>query len=57
MVEYIIVIQFLHGYDQPTVLILFEPLQMCADRIAVRKDNCRLVVFSLDVKEKISAFI
>ena len=57
VVDNIVDIQFLHGYNQPTLLILYEPLKTCAGRIAVRKDTCRLVVISLDVKEKISAFI
>ena len=56
-VDNIIDIQFLHGYNQPTLLILYEPLKTSAGRIAVRKDTCRLDVISLDVKEKISAFI
>ena len=56
-VDNIIDIQFLHGYNQPTLLILYEPLKTYAGRIAVRKDTCRLDVISLDVKERISAFI
>ena len=56
-VDNIIDIQFLHGYNQPTLLILYEPLKTSSGRIAVRKDTCRLDVISLDVKEKISAFI
>ncbi|CAB4055468.1 CPSF1 [Lepeophtheirus salmonis] len=56
-VDNIIDIQFLHGYNQPTLLILYEPLKTFAGRIAVRKDTCRLDVITLDVKERISAFI
>ena len=56
-VENVIDVQFLHGYHQPTMLILYEPLQTFAGRIAVRKDTCRLDVITLDVKERISAFI
>lgn len=56
-VDNIIDIQFLHGYNQPTLAILYEPLQTFAGRIAVRKDTCRLDVITLDVKERVSAFI
>ena len=56
-VENIIDIQFLPGYNQPTLLLLYEPLRTYAGRIAVRKDTCRLDVISLDVKEKLAAFI
>ena len=56
-VDNIIDIQFLHGYNQPTLLILYEPLKTFAGRIAVRKDTCRLDVITLDVKERLAAFI
>ena len=56
-VNNIIDIQFLHGYHQPTLLILYEPLKTCPGRIAVRKDTCRLDVLTLDLKERISACI
>jgi len=56
-VDNIIDIQFLHGYNQPTLLILYEPLRTYPGRVAVRKDTCRLDVISLDVKERHSAFI
>lgn len=57
VVDNIIDIQFLHGYNQPTLLILYEPLKTFAGRIAVRKDTCRLDVVTLDVKERLAAFI
>ena len=47
----------MHDYNQPTLLILYEPLKTFAGRIAVRKDTCRLDVITLDVKERMSAFI
>ena len=56
-VNNIIDIQFLHGYHQPTLLILYEPLKTCPGRIAVRKDTCRLDVLTLDLKDKISALV
>ena len=56
-VENIIDVQFLHGYSQPTLLLLYEPVKTWPGRTAVRKDTCRLDVVTLDVKERISAFI
>ncbi len=56
-VDNIIDLQFMHGYNQPTLAILYEPLKTFAGRIAVRKDTCRLDVITLDVKERVSAFI
>ncbi len=80
-VDNIVDLQFLHGYNQPTLLILYEPLKTFPGydispkifrkikrnlfhvgklpfrRIAVRKDTCRMDVLTLDVKERISAFI
>ena len=57
IVDNIIDIQFLHGYNQPTLLILYEPLKTYAGRIAVRKNTCWLDVVTLDVKERLAAFI
>ncbi len=82
VVDNIIDFQFLHGYNQPTLLLLYEPLKtfsgygggalkkccgertckimfacVVSSRIAVRKDTCRMDVLTLDVKERISAFI
>ena len=44
-------------FSQPTLLILYEPVKTWPGRIAVRKDTCRLDVVTLDIKERISAFI
>lgn len=34
---------FLHGYYEPTLLILYEPVKTFAGRIVVRKDTCAMV--------------
>jgi len=56
-VDNIIDIQFLHGYNQPTLLILYEPSPTYTGRVAVKRDTCRLDVISIDVKERLSALI
>jgi cleavage and polyadenylation specificity factor subunit 1 len=53
----IIDIQFLYGYNQPTLLILYEPTPTYTGRVAVKRDTCRLDVISIDVKERLSALI
>ena len=36
--------QFLHGYCEPTILLLFEPLRTWPGRVAVRKVRCVFLV-------------
>ena len=44
---------FLHGYYEPTVLILYEPLPSWAGRVAVRRDSCSIVTLSLNLLERV----
>ena len=53
----VIDVQFLHGYYEPTVLILYEPLPTWAGRVAVRKDSCSIVAISLNIQEKVHPII
>lgn len=48
---------FLHGYYEPTVLILYEPLPSWAGRVAVRRDSCSIVTLSLNLLERIYPII
>ncbi|EFA00240.2 cleavage and polyadenylation specificity factor subunit 1 isoform X2 [Tribolium castaneum] len=56
-VDNIIDIQFLHGYYEPTLLILFEPLKTFAGRVAVRTDTCAMAAISLNLQQKVHPII
>jgi cleavage and polyadenylation specificity factor subunit 1 len=45
-------IAFLHGYHEPTILLLHEPFHTWEGRAAVRRNSCQLVAFSLDLTRK-----
>ncbi|KAK6174392.1 hypothetical protein SNE40_017678 [Patella caerulea] len=49
--------QFLHGYYEPTVFILYEPLMTWAGRVAVRNDTCCIVAISLNIQQKVHPII
>nr|CAD7202674.1 unnamed protein product [Timema douglasi] len=53
----VIDVQFLHGYYEPTLLILYEPVKTFPGRIAVRKDTCAMVAISLNIQQKVHPII
>ncbi|XP_050311770.1 LOW QUALITY PROTEIN: cleavage and polyadenylation specificity factor subunit 1 [Anthonomus grandis grandis] len=56
-VDNIIDIQFLDGYYEPTLLLLYEPLKTFAGRVAVRTDTCAMAAISLNLQQKVHPII
>ncbi|XP_027198651.2 cleavage and polyadenylation specificity factor subunit 1 [Dermatophagoides pteronyssinus] len=50
-------IQFLHNYYEPTLMILYEPVQTWPGRIAVRQDTVSMITLSLDVHQRVHPHI
>lgn len=56
-IDNVIDIQFLHGYYEPTLLILYEPVRTFPGRIAVRTDTCVMVAISLNIQQRVHPII
>lgn len=56
-IDNVIDIQFLHGYYEPTLLILYEPTRTFPGRIAVRSDTCTMVAISLNIQQRVHPVI
>ncbi|XP_065175415.1 cleavage and polyadenylation specificity factor subunit 1-like [Sycon ciliatum] len=50
-------IQFLHGYFEPTLFVLFEPTRTCPGRVAARRDTVSLIAVSLSLMERVHPVI
>ncbi|KAG9306400.1 hypothetical protein G9A89_018283 [Geosiphon pyriformis] len=53
----VIDMKFLDDYYEPTLAILFEPLQTWPGKLSSKKDSCSLVVVSLDLSQKLYPII
>lgn len=56
-IDNVIDIQFLHGYYEPTLLIVYEPVRTFPGRIAVRTDTCTMVAISLNIQQRVHPII
>ncbi|XP_076048497.1 cleavage and polyadenylation specificity factor subunit 1 [Oratosquilla oratoria] len=51
-IDNIIDIQFLHGYYDPTLMLLYEPIKTFPGRLAVRQDTCAMATISLNISQR-----
>lgn len=56
-IDNVIDVQFLHGYYEPTLLIVYEPVRTFPGRIAVRTDTCTMVAISLNIQQRVHPVI
>ncbi|CAG8449548.1 6133_t:CDS:10 [Ambispora gerdemannii] len=49
--------EFLNDYYEPTLAILFEPIQTWPGKLLSKKDSCSLVVVSIDLSQKLYPII
>lgn len=56
-IDNVLDIQFLQGYYEPTLLILYEPVRTYPGRIAVRSDTSTMVAISLNIQQRVHPVI
>lgn len=56
-VTHVVDFQFLHGFCEPTVAMLYEPLPTWSGRIAIKKDSFSMVAISLNLEQQVNPSI
>ncbi|XP_049880956.1 cleavage and polyadenylation specificity factor subunit 1 [Pectinophora gossypiella] len=56
-IDNVLDLQFLHGYYEPTLLLLYEPVRTFAGRTAVRNDTCAMAGVSLNMSARVHPVI
>ncbi|KAF2368735.1 hypothetical protein FHG87_000497 [Trinorchestia longiramus] len=56
-IDNILDIQFLHGYYDPTLMVLYEPIKTFPGRVAVRQDTCAIAALSLNLRQRLNPVI
>ncbi|XP_030026309.2 cleavage and polyadenylation specificity factor subunit 1 [Manduca sexta] len=56
-IDNVLDIQFLHGYYEPTLLLLYEPVRTFPGRTAVRNDTCAMAGVSLNMSARVHPVI
>ncbi|XP_068228833.1 cleavage and polyadenylation specificity factor subunit 1 [Palaemon carinicauda] len=56
-IDNILDMQFLHGYYDPTLMLLYEPIKTFPGRVAVRQDTCALAAISLNIRQRLHPVI
>uniref|UniRef100_A0A1A9V1N0 Cleavage and polyadenylation specificity factor subunit 1 n=1 Tax=Glossina austeni TaxID=7395 RepID=A0A1A9V1N0_GLOAU len=56
-IDNVLDLQFLYGYYEPTLLILYEPVRTFPGRVAVRTDTCVLAAISLNIQQRVHPII
>ncbi|KAH8860725.1 Cleavage and polyadenylation specificity factor subunit 1 [Schistosoma japonicum] len=49
--------QFLHGFYEPTLLVLYEPIGTWAGRVSARRDTCCIVALSFNLQKRTNPVI
>lgn len=56
-IDNIVDVQFLHNYNDPTLVILHEPVRTWSGRVAVRQDTFAIVALSMNLHQRLQPII
>jgi len=56
-IDNIVDIEFLHNYNDPTLVILYEPIRTWSGRVAMRQDTFSIVALSMNIHQRLQPII